>query len=116
MSELCVDELNSDAGAIVVHESTDVRLDLDVEIVDLTVQLKYRVRQYSIDEGRLGLAKDQHKVIQVTTSNYEKYFIDVAGAQFGLFAPIVPWDEYVSLHIREIKARTVLRAIRHFSC
>lgn len=48
----------------------------------------YRVRQHSFDEGHVGLAKDQHKVVQITAFSGERYVLDVAGAQFGLLQPL----------------------------
>lgn len=63
----------------------------------------YRVRQHSFDEGHVGLAKDQHKVVQITAFSGERYVLDVAGAQFGLFAALVPWNEYIRDNVLEIQ-------------
>ena len=51
----------------------------------------------------LDLAMDEHKVLRVTTGNCESYALDIAGAQFGLDTAAVPWDQYVDLHVCEIR-------------
>lgn len=98
-----MDELHCDPDTSFIHESTDRTLDLDLRVADLIVQIKYRVRQHSFDEGHVGLAKDQHNVVQITAFSGERYILDVAGAHFGLFAAIVPWDDHIRDKFHEIQ-------------
>ena len=53
----------------------------------------------------IGLAMDQHKVLEATTCNGERYALDITGAQFGFYEAILPWKEYVDLHVCEVQSR-----------
>lgn len=83
-------------------------IDLDLRVAELIVQMKNRVRQHSFDQGHTGLAQDQHRVFQITTLSGERYILDVAGAQFGLFAAIVPGDQYIRDNVRQIQSYEAL--------
>ena len=64
--------------------------------------MKDRVRGFSF-ESPIHLAVDEHKVLRAPTRNSESYTFDVAESQFSLFTAIVPWQQYVDLHVCEIQ-------------
>lgn len=74
---------------------------LDIEIHEMTICMEDRTRRFSFEEQAISIM-DQHEVLQITMNNSEKYVLDIAGAQFGLYAPIVPFQQYVDSHVREI--------------
>lgn len=75
---------------------------LDIDILEMTIRMEDRTRRFSFEEQAISIM-DQHEVLQITMNNSEKYVLDIAGAQFGLYAPIVPFQQYVDSHVREIK-------------
>ena len=62
-----------------------------------------RVRGFSFDVP-IDLAMDEHKVLTATTNNGESYALDLAGAQFGLYTAVVPWKQYIDLHVRRVQS------------
>ena len=54
---------------------------------EVTVRMK-KDRLFSYREFA-NIPMDQHKIVKLTTSNGESYALDVAGGQFGQYAPIV---------------------------
>lgn len=44
-----------------------------------------------------------HTIIRVTTMNGETYALDMAGAQYGWYEPVTPWQSYNTSRVREIK-------------
>lgn len=53
-------------------------------------------------EGLHGLRKPRHSVLKVTLRSGEAYAIDLAGAQFGHYEPVVAWKHYNRERIWEI--------------
>ena len=99
---ICNDGLHCDAiRDLRWSGSTDVCLGLDIEIHEMTICMEDRTRRFSFEEQAISIM-DQHEVLQITMNNSEKYVLDIAGAQFGLYAPIVPFQQYVDSHVREI--------------
>ena len=43
-----------------------------------------------------------HEVFQITLKNSEKYVLDIAGAQYGQFTPVMPWDVYAQSHVKDV--------------
>ena len=99
---ICVGGLHCGAKSLVVHESTDVFLDLGHRVSDVTLRMK-EDRLFSYREFA-NVPKDQHKIVKLTISNGERYALDVAGGQFGLYAPIVEWDMYILFNVQRIEA------------
>ena len=76
------------------------------EISDVTILTKNHRRSfikvgipapYDNDSTKYG-----HKVIQVTLKDSEKYVLEIAGAQYGQFAPVIPLDLYVASHAKDM--------------
>jgi hypothetical protein len=42
----------------------------------------------------------EHEVLKVTLKDGgEQYALDLAGAQYGYYAPVIPWEEYVEARV-----------------
>lgn len=46
---------------------------------------------------------DGHIVTKLALKNGETYVLDLAGAQFGHFDPVMPWQDYVECRASEIE-------------
>lgn len=84
------------------HTSTGLCKDVS----DVTVSTKNQRRRfinvdipapYDNDNTKYG-----HEVIQVTLKNNDKYALDIAGAQYGQFNIVIPWDVYVQSYVEDV--------------
>lgn len=77
------------------------------EISDVVVSTKNHRRSFINVDIRTPMdnTKYGHEVIQVTLKNGEKYALDIAGAQYGQFNTVTPWDLYVRLHVKNVLRR-----------
>ena len=89
--------LHYDAINLIVFESTDILIGLNVRVYIMTLRMK-RARIFSFDLRQVN----QHKVFKVVTSYGESYALDIAGAQFGLDTTPILWNRYFILHVYEV--------------
>lgn len=54
--------------------------------------MKDCVRGFSF-EPSMDVAVDEHEVLKAPTRNGERYALDIAESQFGLYKTIVPWPK-----------------------
>ena len=76
------------------------------EINDVLVSTKNHRRRF-INAGITAPnnndnTKYGHEVIQVTLKNGEKYVLDLAGAQYGQFTTVIPWETYLQSHVKDV--------------
>lgn len=94
--------LHYDAIKLIVFEPTDILTSLDVRVYLMTLIMnRSRISTFHLRQLRVI---HQHKVFKIITSNRESYALDIAGAQFGLHAVIIPWNRYLDLHVREVQS------------
>lgn len=77
------------------------------EISDVVVSTKNHRRSFINVDIRAALdnTKYGHEIIQVTLKSGEKYALDIAGAQYGQFNAVIPWDLYVRFHVKNVLRR-----------
>ena len=77
------------------------------EISDVVVSTKDHRRSFiNVDiRAPLDNTKYGHEVIQVTLESGERYALDIAGAQYGQFNTVIPWDIYVRNHVKNVLRR-----------
>jgi hypothetical protein len=44
-----------------------------------------------------------HEILKVTIKGGRAYAVDIAGAQFGVYEPVWPWDKYAGCHIQSVE-------------
>lgn len=44
-----------------------------------------------------------HLTVKVVLENGETYALDIAGAQFGYFDPVLPWSQYLESQVKTVK-------------
>ena len=83
-----------------IHASTG----LCKEMKDVVVSTKNHRRNFVDIDTRAPIdnTKYGHEVIQVTLKNGENYALDIAGAQYGQFNTVIPWDVYVRSHVKNV--------------
>lgn len=86
---------------------TDWSAGLYKEISDVVVSTKNHRRSFiNVDiQAPIDNTKYGHEVIQVTLKNGEKYALDIAGAQYGQFSTVIPWDLYVRSYVKKVLRR-----------
>ncbi|KAE9380047.1 hypothetical protein N431DRAFT_315648, partial [Stipitochalara longipes BDJ] len=74
-----------------------------VKIEEISVEPQNHKRQViNLDhqpEQSQGGFKAYHDILKVEIKNGEVYALDLAGAQFGYYDPITPWEEYATTRV-----------------
>ena len=104
VDHLSVHRLCFDTIRYYMQDSADRIEGLQVQIDELIVVMKGGNRRFSFDERGNGI-QDQHNVFHVKLRNGDEYILDVAGAQFGLYDPVGPYQQYISLYVSFIMRR-----------
>ncbi len=52
--------------------------------------------------GREHAVGTHHAVIRVTLRSGKSYALDITGAHYGHYEPVVPWDSYMDLRVQQI--------------
>ena len=56
-------------------------------------------------------SKQGHAIVQLTLKNSDIYAIDITGAQYGYYDPVIPWDLYVASRVESIQEIQALGSI-----
>ncbi|KAK0111684.1 autophagy protein 6 [Cadophora gregata] len=85
------------------HIAKYILKDFSSEIFEVTFIPKDHIEKVvRIDAEGAVMAASEHMVwsLKLDGSN-ETYIVDITGAQFGMYKPVMPWDHYRQYHILE---------------
>lgn len=65
---------------------------------------EYKRLGFEMDHTNFIYNKPPHEVLQVTLRSGEKFALDITGAQFGHYAPVLEWSQYSTERIESIES------------
>lgn len=108
--------MNCGSSEDYVHVLVEAMLqDVPFEVAEVLVsKVKYlrRVVVIEPDGHESDSSKSEHVVFKITINEDENYALDVTGAQFGFYDPVIPWISYQQTRIETLGEIRPLKYLR----